>query len=726
MLTGKSFSHTVAASTYSMGTGYVTFYFQEYYDIAGNYSTVAVTGASISHSHYGGKFYVNATLTTSEGVSVAAMANNAYSGYVGDPVSGAFPITSGKIYHDDATGEKTVTINIRIDNLFNSGVGFQASGSGSVTVTLTPIARLSELSAGSGTLGTAQTLTVSRKSTAYTHTITYACGSASGTICTQSSDTSISWTAPLSLASQNTTGTTVSVVFTTTTYSGNTAIGSNTKTITCTIPASIKPAVSDGWARVAPYNTGTKAEGFDAYVQGYSRAQVTFDSSKIDMSGTYGASIASYSITHSGASVTADPYRTGVLTAAGSNTVTCTVFDTRGRSASVSMTITVHAYANPTLSGISVYRSNSVGTADDEGVYISVLATANISSIGGLNTPQLQARYGLNGGSYGDYTTLTSEVRSQIGGGNVLTTMSYMMELLLTDGLGNTVTYTQVIPTAEVMFHGRDGGKGGAFGKYAEEDDLLDVDWNIRGRKNLYLDGTALVGENIELFSDDEGGNINLLPHADNNAADMHYWSIDTNDGYLRFYGETNDGENVFPMSLLPDGSVAFYDNAAQTRENLGAVPSVDTTRESFADHGGTSNGAMTYYSSIVLRDLGSKKYHFKMWGKMEFTTASSTTNYEYGVARAKVLATINSLYGTSHTTITLSHFPYVEVYKSDGSPEIARRGYGFTVSESTGYWRISRFHNTGGSIGAWDQNLMSSSTGGSGYVGIEGYVQCS
>ena len=85
----------------------------------------------------------------------------------------------------------------------------------SKSFTLDTIPRASSLTASSGTLNTAQTLTISRASSNFKHKITYSCGSASGYVAGSSSafttDTSISWTPPLSLASQNTTGTSVSV-----------------------------------------------------------------------------------------------------------------------------------------------------------------------------------------------------------------------------------------------------------------------------------------------------------------------------------------------------------------------------------------------------------------------------------------------------------------------------------------------------------------------------------
>ena len=80
------------------------------------------------------------------------------------------------------------------------------------------------------------------------------------------------------------------------TYSGSTLIGSKTYTVRLTVPASVLLTCSSGWATVSPYNTGTKAEGINNYVKGYSRAAVTFDSSKISTENSYGATIASYKI----------------------------------------------------------------------------------------------------------------------------------------------------------------------------------------------------------------------------------------------------------------------------------------------------------------------------------------------------------------------------------------------------------------------------------------------
>lgn len=469
--------------TYNAGRMYVTPHYVEEYDAAGNYSVLKIDYVNFTSSHY--------EQGVNWDVAVKFNINGREYGFSGDVTTHSYTaqrcacsIVTEPIYHND-DGSKSITVTMTYAWWANSSVGYRWEDSGTLsagTVALTAIPRASELSAANGTLGTAQTLTVDRKAGSYTHTITYVCGSASGTICTQSGDTSISWTPSMGLAAQNTTGTSVSVKLTITTYSGSTVIGSKEKTIACVIPSSVGLTVSDGWATVQPYNDGTAASAVDAFVQGYSKAKVTFDASKISTADAYGAQIAGYRITCGGTSSTNG--LTEVLHTAGETEITCTVTDTRGRSVSEILTVTVEAYRQPTLSEISVFRCNSYGEETDEGTYVSVTAKGNISGIGGLNSQTMQCEIGNLVSA-----TLQSGVTQILGGGSVLITATYKAKLTLTDMLGNTATYTQLIPTANVMFHARAGGRGAAFGKYAEADDLLDVNWQIRGRKNLDIDG---------------------------------------------------------------------------------------------------------------------------------------------------------------------------------------------------------------------------------------------
>ncbi|MBQ5672017.1 MAG: hypothetical protein IIV43_06655, partial [Oscillospiraceae bacterium] len=56
------------------------------------------------------------------------------------------------------------------------------------------------------------------------------------------------------------------------------------------------------------------------------------------------------------------------------------------------------------------------------------------------------------------------------------------------------------------FFHGRQGGRGAAFGKYAEEDDLLEVAWSIRGKQDLSIEGDGAVKGTLSVGTLQIGG----------------------------------------------------------------------------------------------------------------------------------------------------------------------------------------------------------------------------
>ena len=266
---------------------------------------------------------------------------------------------------------------------------------GSKSFTLDTIPRKSSLTASNGTLGTAQTLTISRASNSFIHTITYKCGSASGTIINHDGRTDISWTPPLSLASQNTTGTSVSVTLTLQTFSGTTSLGTTTKNITCSIPASVKPSCS-----LTLEDTTGWDDTYGSPVQGLSNIKVTINTTL-----AHGSPIASYSATANGGKFTQASFSTGILKASGSSPVSATVKDKRGRTGSASYTMNVQAYTKPTVSKLTVARCNQDGTANEQGEYIKATFSATITSLNSKNTAAYKLKYKKS--TETSYTTVT-------------------------------------------------------------------------------------------------------------------------------------------------------------------------------------------------------------------------------------------------------------------------------------------------------------------------------
>ncbi len=342
---------------------------------------------------------------------------------------------------------------------------------GSSTFTLDPIERESKLSADNGTLGISQEITVTRYNTSFTHTITYTCGNTSGTIVDKSSSTSISWIPPLSLASQNTTGTSVSVTLKIQTYSDSTVIGNaSSKTVTMTIPASVKPSctvsVSDA--------TGYEAK-YGSYIKGLSCLQVT-----ITPTATYGASIVSYKAVANGSTYTSDSFTTGVLLTSGTSTVTATVTDARARTSDqASASITgILEYTAPAISSLTVHRCRSNGTLDDQGEYAMVTFSATVTSLNDKNGAEYILHYKKT--TDADYTGVALD---DLYGTYSVSNYSYIfpadeassydVKIAVEDDLYGT-TRSTTVSTSFTLLHFNSNGTGIGIGKISERSNAVE------------------------------------------------------------------------------------------------------------------------------------------------------------------------------------------------------------------------------------------------------------
>mgnify|MGYP000421080288 CR=1 FL=1 len=389
-------------------------------------------------------------------------------------------------------GTKTVTLSGEWCSAISGGwAPYSLSVSGEVTLPTIPRATVPSM--GAATIGEEVTISLPRASGTFTHTLTYSFGSASGTI---GSDlgTSAVWRLPESLAAQIPNDPSGTGTLTCVTYSGSTLIGSKPIAFTASVPGSMKPALTPGWATVTYDNSGTKASGIAAWVQGYSKAKAVFDSSKIACK--QGASIAKYAVTYLGKTVEESPYRTETISTT-SATVRCTVTDSRGLSAYEDFEIAIHPYAPPALTGAMLYRADGDGAASDSGTHIAGRATANYYPSGGENSATSRGYWRAVGGSYGSGEALSSGVTGIISGSAVISTdRSYVAKLVITDSLGNTAEFEDSIPTERVAFHLKEGGNGAAFGKVAETEYVLELaeDWELKVKGKRLLDLIYPVG----------------------------------------------------------------------------------------------------------------------------------------------------------------------------------------------------------------------------------------
>lgn len=103
--------------------------------------------------------------------------------------------------------------------------------------------------------------------------------------------------------------------------------------------------------------------------------------------GGYGATLKSYSITGGGYTGSTAEYTTGVLNTAGTTTFTGKVTDSRGRTASKTVSVTVEDYAPPVIRSASAARCDASGSLQDDGAYVLVTHSLTYSSLGGGEQP---------------------------------------------------------------------------------------------------------------------------------------------------------------------------------------------------------------------------------------------------------------------------------------------------------------------------------------------------
>lgn len=485
MATGNSGSFTLSAS----GNFAVIIYWSETYNESANTHNVSITACQlVSYNWYGFTYYPSGGLYIN-GTQVVAFQSNlgSHNCTIGSQNTG-YPIVAASGYAgapwtlNNIAGNADGTKSVAIGAVFTCYTADGKGGSGwsvnaSQTVTLRTIPRTSSISMPATTMGSAGTISISRASSSFTHTLTYSFGSASGTIATKTSATSVSWTPPTSLATQIPNSTSGTCTLTCYTYNGNTLVGTSTCTVTLSVPASIKPTMT---SFTATRVDGTVPSSWGIYVQTKSKATLTINGA----AGASGSTITAYSITGGGLSSTQSSVTTGFLNTSGSITFTGKVCDSRGRwSDELTVTITVVAYSSPRFTSYTTQRCTSAGTSSANGTYAKSTVSFYWWSCNGKNTLTTAVAYKKStDSSYTDAsTTFSSGTEFVFGGGNLSVDYSYDIRFTLTDAFGS-VTVVDSLSTASVLMDFKAGGTGLAVGKVSETDNCFEVseNWDVK------------------------------------------------------------------------------------------------------------------------------------------------------------------------------------------------------------------------------------------------------
>lgn len=365
-----------------------------------------------------------------------------------------------------ASGTKTLSHNSDGTRSFSVSLGAavyysSVTCTGSDSFTLNTIARKSDLTVGNGTLGSSQTISASRKSSSFTHTLTWKCGSYSGTIASKSSSTSWSFKPQLKLAEGSPNGTSVYCSFTLTTYNGSSSIGSVTKSVQLSIPSGVVPT-----CRLELSDAKGYAATYGGYIQGQSTLSVN-----VNAEGEYGSTISTYSTSANGSTYTSKTFETQPLKTSGSNTISATVKDSRGRTASASSSITVLPYSMPKILSLSVYRCNSDGTENDRGSYAKIVLEYSVTSLSNQNTNSAVLKYKKTSESVWTPITITP-TSYNMSYETVISAddgSAYDILLEVTDAFATSTSKTSV-STGFCLYHIPASGKGITYGGIADSD----------------------------------------------------------------------------------------------------------------------------------------------------------------------------------------------------------------------------------------------------------------
>lgn len=401
------------------------------------------------------------------------------------------------------------TVRVQHDSSGSKKIGISASGSTglnnigtyafSATITLDKIARQSSWNWVTSTwpheFGKATAFTCTAANQSYLHSIEVRInGSLKGTVLRNSKGSGTkSFTVPLEWAQYCTNATSVSASARCIThikegdYGSGSLMGFTDFPMTIRVPDSMVPNISS----ITPSESNSKVKSLSLpsnnYIQSVSQVKLAASAS-----GTHGSTITWYEFqlgsASKGSSATSQQFDSNQLTGSGSITAKVSIKDSRGRTASKSMTITSLAYSPPKITTFTADRNGTTATT------VNMTKAGSYSNLGGKNPATwllefklaVASAYGATGISVTDSTNSYSKT-------GIKADASYQFKLTLTDKLGNFDNKVADIKSQGALFDlHKDLGVG--IGKLHEEghgvmdvagDAWIDGELRLKGKKLL-------------------------------------------------------------------------------------------------------------------------------------------------------------------------------------------------------------------------------------------------
>ena len=375
--------------------------------------------------------------------------------------------TSGEEY-TLASGSSTISHNadgtkmLPISCTFNPNNGLHGTITVSASLSLTTIPRSSSVSVSAGVIGSSVTININRSNPSFKHTVRYSWASKSGTIATNV-DTSTSWTIPLDFANDIPNSASGTGTVYVDTYSGNTKTGTQSTTLTASVPANVKPTFTG----ISLSDLNGVAQNLipsgNTFIQVISNIKVAFNGAV----GSYGSSITGYyaEIVGKNQSTSSNGGSLGIMNYHGTIKIRASVSDSRGRwSDTREVSVTVLEYFAPALS-FSIARTGSTSST------LTVTRNAKIAplTVSGSQKNSMRltfkvARLGTNsytvdnGPATGSWTSISSFINSQANlAGNYLANQSWAVIGTLEDKFTRSDFMVNVATESVVLSYDRSG-----------------------------------------------------------------------------------------------------------------------------------------------------------------------------------------------------------------------------------------------------------------------------
>lgn len=450
-----------------------------------------------------------------------------------------FPIT---ISHLD-NGKKSIVITFSFNGKLDS---YYPNGTISKTVELPTIARKSSVTCADGNIGSSTTININRASSTFTHTLEYNFLGLTGTIATKTSNTSIGWTIPKSFYSKIPNANSGKGTITCSTYSGNTLIGTSTCTFNAFVVNS-NPTISgtvEDTNTSAIQATGNK----NKLIRYISNAKVV-----ITATAKNSATISSVKVVNGSQTKTTS---TSTINSVDSGTFSLSCVDSRGLSASTTLTKTLVEYIKPVITSVILNRPSTTSNT----INASVQGLCFNGNFGiGNNTFELKWRYKKSTETtWSSYTTVTAtrtgnnfNFSGELGK-NFSYTEAFNFEFVLSDYFTSNTYSTTVTRGLPIIDIGKDD---------------VDVNGALKenGKRVITTNGGTIDGQlNCQFINPTRGNEWNFVP-SDSSATDM-------NVGYRSCNTSGKDTANALNVYKFRNGQKGWSNVQAKEIEAVAGV----------------------------------------------------------------------------------------------------------------------------------------------------------